>query len=458
MIHTMKSMHILGICGAFMGGLALIARALGYQVSGSDQNVYPPMSDLLRDQGIVLCQGYAPSHLQPAPDLILIGNVLSRGNPAVEYVLDQRLPFMSGCEWLWQAVLRERHVLAVSGTHGKTTTASMLAWILEHAGRQPGYLVGGVMENFGVSARLGQSRYFVIEADEYDTAFFDKRSKFVHYHPQTLVINNIEYDHADIFDDIEAIRRQFHHLLRVVPRSGSVIFRAGDENIQQVLARGCWSNSMAFALMDEAQEADWELKGLCRDFSRIRIRHAGRQLQCETRLLGQHNALNALAAMAAAADVGIAPELAAAALAGFRGVRRRLQFLGERRGVQVYDDFAHHPSAIAATLQALRAHANGSRIIAVMEPRSNTMKLGRHRSGLASAFADADQVLFYQPATLGWDIASATAELAAKHRVLEDIDHMVQLLVAESVAGDCIVFMSNGGFGGIQRKFMDQLT
>ena len=459
----MKSIYILGICGTFMGGLAILARSLGYTVTGSDQQVYPPMSTLLEEQGITVYEGYDRKHLPAATDEIVIGNVASRGNPVVEYLLDQGLPFLSGCEWLRREVLSKCEVLAVAGTHGKTTTTSILAWMLEYAGYQPGFLIGGVAENFGISARLGKSRYFVIEADEYDTAFFDKRSKFVHYYPKILIVNNIEFDHADIFDDITAIQRQFHHLIRIIPGNGTIIVNAQDENIAAVMAQGCWSKKICFATADSDLSGDdiWQLSAECKDFSRFIVSHKGQNWVCQSSLIGQHNALNTLAATIAAGRLGISPQQALAAMAEFQGVRRRLQFLGQYAGIQVYDDFAHHPTAIVSTLEALRAKAGDSRIIAVMEPRSNTMKLGMHADTLLEAFKLADQVLFYQASSLHWDILPPSMkkipQYAEKYSVYENITEIINALSHMIKPKDYLIFMSNGGFSNIQQRFITTL-
>ena len=398
--------HILGICGTFMGSLALLAKELGHRVTGSDANVYPPMSTQLQEQGIELMQGYHPEHLQPGPDLVVVGNALSRGNPAVEYMLDRGLPYVSGPQWLAEHVLQGRWVLAVAGTHGKTTTSSMLAWILEYAGMQPGFLIGGVPQNFGLSARLGQTDFFVVEADEYDSAFFDKRSKFVHYRSRTTVLNNLEFDHADIFPDLAAIELQFHHLLRTVPSSGLVIYPAQEQALQRVIAKGCWT-----PVQTTGPDGQWQAHLLKDDGSDFSVSLDGvEQGRVQWSLTGLHNVANALAALAAARHVGVTAEHGAQALGEFQNVKRRMQKLAQVAGVTVYDDFAQHPTAIASTLDGLRKQVGTQRIIAVIEPRSNSMKLGAHREGLAPSTVDADYVFWYAPDNLGWDLAATVAE------------------------------------------------
>lgn len=446
--------HILGICGTFMGGLAMLAREMGMTVSGSDANVYPPMSDQLAAAGIDVMQGYLPEHLQPAPDLVVMGNAMSRGNAAVEYVLNQGLPYISGPQWLAENVLQGRWVLAVAGTHGKTTTSSMLAHILEYAGMQPGFLIGGVPADFGVSARLGNTPFFVIEADEYDTAFFDKRAKFVHYRPRTLVINNLEFDHADIYVDLAAIQTQFHHLIRTVPAEGLVIKPADVPAIDETLKKGCWTPQQSFA----GQNADWQLVDGAADGSRFTVQHQTQQAEVSWALLGQHNVQNALAAMAAAHHVGVSVQHAAEALSQFRGVKRRLELRGEVNGVRVYDDFAHHPTAIKTTLNGLRANLSAGRLIAVFEPRSNTMKMGVHQQTLGQAFADADAVFMFQDGQISWSLSDMQSTLADKLRISTVIDALVQQVTDEVQAGDTIVVMSNGGFGGIHNKLLQALA
>ena len=438
-----------------MGGVARLARALGDEVTGSDTAAWPPMGEQLAAAGIPVREGYDPAHLEPPPDLVVIGNALSRGNPAVEHVLDRGLPYTSGPQWLAERVLRGRHVLAVAGTHGKTTTTSLLAWILEHAGLAPGFLIGGVPADFGVSARLGAGTHFVVEADEYDTAFFDKRAKFVHYRPRTLVLNNLEFDHADIYPDLAAIERQFHHLVRTVPASGRILAAADDEALGRVLAMGCWTPVERYGV--EAPGADWSARLESEDGSRFAVLRGGREVaRVCWRLAGRHNVHNALAAVATAAAVGVPPDRAAAALAAFGGVRRRLELCGEAAGVRVYDDFAHHPTAIAATLDALR-RAGGGRIVAVVEPRSNTMRMGVHAEALAPALAGADAVVAYAPPDLGWDLAAALAPLGDRARVAADHDAVVAGAVAAARPGDRIVVMSNGAFGGVHGRILEAL-
>ncbi|TGD70921.1 UDP-N-acetylmuramate:L-alanyl-gamma-D-glutamyl-meso-diaminopimelate ligase [Mangrovimicrobium sediminis] len=453
--------HILGICGTFMGGIALLARELGYRVTGSDANVYPPMSTQLEAAGIELREGYAPEHLQPAPDCVVVGNALSRGNPAVEHLLDAGLPYTSGPQWLAEHVLAGKWVLAVSGTHGKTTTSSLLAWILEYAGMAPGFLIGGVPADFGLSARAGSTDFFVVEADEYDTAFFDKRSKFVHYRPRTLVINNLEYDHADIFPDLAAIQRQFHHLVRTVPGSGLVVHPAAVAAVDETLAMGCWTPCETIALQDGTErdsDAGWRAQLVAPDGSEFDVRDpAGDTQRVSWSHCGAHNVANALAAMAAARHVGVPVAVAAAALERFRGVKRRLELLGTVSGVAVYDDFAHHPTAIATTLEGLRARGANGRLIALIEPRSNTMRMGEHRARLADATAAADGVYWYQPRGLDWSLADVVAQSPVPAQLGDSIDGLVEMVAAQAREGDQVVIMSNGGFGGIHGKLLTAL-
>ncbi len=441
--------HILGICGTFMAGIAAIAREAGHRVTGSDAAAWPPMSTQLEQLGITVMQGYAPAHLEPRPDIVVVGNVVSRGNAAMEYVLDAGLPYTSGPQWLAENVLHGRHVLAVAGTHGKTTTTSILAWLLEHAGLAPGFLVGGVPQNFGISARLGQSPYFVIEADEYDTAFFDKRSKFVHYRPRTCVLNNLEYDHADIFPDLASIERQFHHLIRTVPRSGRLVVNGGDANLARVLDQGCWSERVYFDRDDawcaRPREGGFELLIDGRSQGLVR-----------TPLAGAHNRANVLAAFAAAQHVGVPLATLIEGLAQFRNVRRRLERVGEARGVEVYDDFAHHPTAIAVTLAALRERGPG-RILAVLEPRSNTMRLGTHAGELAHSLRDAELCFVYARPDLKWDAGAALAPVGARLRVHAELDALVAAVVASAQPGDRVLVMSNGDFGGVHGRLLRAL-
>ncbi len=447
-------LHILGICGTFMAGIAELARALGHQVSGSDLAAYPPMSEQLAAHGIVVHEGYQACHLVPAPDCVVVGNALSRGNVAIEYLLDRGLKYTSGPQWLAENVLHQRFVIAVAGTHGKTTTTSMLAWILECAGLSPGFLVGGVPENFGVSARLGTSTLFVVEADEYDTAFFDKRSKFIHYPARTLVLNNLEYDHADIFPNLAAIEQQFHHLVRIIPASGRIIASGGDRNLSSVLARGCWTPVEQFAGADDG----WTAQPLNGDGSHFEVRWAGNPVGIvQWDLIGQHNVHNALAAIAAARHAGVPPAQACQALGRFRNVKRRLEVRARIDGITVYDDFAHHPTAIATTLQGLRARVGKERIVAVIEPRSNTMRLGVHRHTLAPALREADRVWVYRPQDLTWDLHSALAELGERGRICHRIETVVEELAATARCGDHLVVMSNGAFGGLHARLISAL-
>ena len=437
-----------------MGGVAVLARALGHSVTGSDAKVYPPMSTQLEAEGITLREGYDPAHLEPAPDLVIIGNALSRGNPAVEHVLDRGISYTSGAQWVAENILAHRWVLAVAGTHGKTTATSMLAWILEYANLKPGFLVGGVPENFGVSARLGDAPFFVIEADEYDTAFFDKRSKFVHYRPRTAILNNLEFDHADIFPDLAAIRRQFHHLVRSVPGSGLLVVNGADAQLAQTLEMGCWTPVEKFG-----DPAGWQAEPLLPDGSRFRVLFQGKeQGSVEWELIGTHNVLNALAALAAARHAGVPVKTGCAALQEFRNVKRRMEVRGTVRGVTVYDDFAHHPTAIHTTLDALRARVGNKRIIAVLEARSNTMRMGVHRAELGPALAGADQVILFQPAEFPWDIHIVTAALNGRARVFRSVDEIVTVLGQELRPDDQVLIMSNGGFDGIHAKLLARLA
>jgi len=446
--------HILGICGTFMGGIAALAKAAGHTVTGSDANVYPPMSTQLESLGIEVFEGYDPAHLDPVPDCVVIGNVMSRGNPAVEHVLNRRIRYTSGPQWLFEHVLRDRWVLGVAGTHGKTTTSSLLAWILESTGLAPGFLIGGVPENFGVSARLGNGPFFVVEADEYDTAFFDKRSKFVHYHPRTLILNNLEFDHADIFDDLEAIQRQFHHLVRTVPGQGLIVSNGTDANLEATLARGCWSELEHFG----GAQGQWQARLLAPDGSRFEVLREGHMMgEVAWELIGEHNVMNGLAAIAAARHAGVPAQQAVAALGGFAGIKRRMQLRAEVDGVRVYDDFAHHPTAIRTTIAGLRARVGDERIIAVLEPRSNTMRMGVHQGALADSLAEADRVLLYQPPDLGWSlepVAASLGEAASVHQGTEDI---VRALLEMVRPGDHVLILSNGSFNGLHDAFIMHL-
>ena len=448
-------LHILGICGTFMGGVAALARELGHQVEGSDANVYPPMSTQLQALGIALMSGYAAEYLQPAPDQVVVGNAMTRGNPAVEYMLNHGLRYVSGPQWLGETVLVDRQVLAVAGTHGKTTTTSLLAHLLESAGLAPGFLVGGVPGNFGVSARLGEGRPFVIEADEYDTAFFDKRSKFVHYRPRIAILNNLEYDHADIFPDVAAIQRQFHHLVRIVPANGRLIVNAMDARLAEVLAMGCWTPVETFGIAC----GDWQADLLQADGSAFAVRHHGQLIgEVHWSLLGNHSVMNALAALAAAHAAGANPQKLLPAFATFESVKRRMELVGEIDGVRVYDDFAHHPTAIATTLAGLRAKVGDGRILVALEPRSNSMRQGAHAEALAPSLADADLVVFLHRAELSWDATRVTTALAGRGRTVATVDALIAALRAEVRSGDQVIFMSNGGFEAAPRRFVESLS
>ena len=459
--------HILGVCGTFMGGLAALAREAGHKVTGCDANVYPPMSDQLRELGIELIEGYGADQLALKPDVFVVGNVVSRGNPLMEAILDAGARYVSGPQWLAEQVLQGRHVLAVAGTHGKTTTTAMLAWILERAGLEPGYLIGGVPMNFDRSARLGRGHAFVIEADEYDTAFFDKRSKFVHYRPRTAVLNNLEFDHADIFDDLAAIERQFHHLVRTVPASGRIVVNAREESLQRVIDMGCWSEVVRFGAR---KEAPGELRSRGEPHAFDVLRGSLKIARVEWPLLGEHNQMNALAAIAAAEHVGVAPEAAATALASFGNVRRRMELRGtvpfKGGDVRVYDDFAHHPTAMRTTINGLRRKIEAQlaagqdaqqRILAVFEPRSNTMKLGAMKAQLPWSLEEAD-LAFCHSGGLAWDAGQALAPLGAQAVVCSNIDGLVERVVVAAQPGDHIVCMSNGGFGGIHAKLLAGLA
>jgi UDP-N-acetylmuramate: L-alanyl-gamma-D-glutamyl-meso-diaminopimelate ligase len=440
-----------------MGGIALLARSLGHQVSGSDANVYPPMSVQLHDAGIVLMEGYAAENIDPGIDMVVVGNALSRGNPEIEHVLNRGLPYTSGPQWLGDNVLMDRWVLAVAGTHGKTTSSSILAWLLEDAGLQPGFLIGGVANNFGISARLGEAPFFVVEADEYDTAFFDKRSKFVHYRPNTLILNNLEFDHADIFPDVAAIQRQFHHLLRVVPGNGKLIVNAEDANLAEVLEQGYWSDIEFFGTGSAADTANcWKL--LAADNRGMQISSPGGQnLSGQWSMTGQHNACNALAALAAAVHAGITPDTAMASLARFQGVKRRMEIRGRVAGVTVYDDFAHHPTAIRATLEALESQGSEGRIIAVIELRSNSMRMGAHVDNLLQSFYIADGVLLHCPA--GPALESLREKVSAANvQILSSVGSITAWLLDNLRDQDRVVFMSNGGFEGIHDKVLTGLA
>jgi UDP-N-acetylmuramate: L-alanyl-gamma-D-glutamyl-meso-diaminopimelate ligase len=453
--------HILGICGTFMGGLAVLAKEAGHKVTGCDANVYPPMSTQLQAQGIELIEGFAPEQVNLQPDLFVIGNVVSRGNPLMEEILNRGLPYTSGPQWIGEHILRNKWVLAVAGTHGKTTTSSMLAWILEDAGYHPGFLIGGVPMNFGISARLSgkeaDSAFFVIEADEYDTAFFDKRSKFVHYRTKTAILNNLEYDHADIFPDLGAIETQFHHLVRTVPKVGRLVVNGREESLQRVIARGCWSEREWFGV--DGGEG-WALK--VHEDGSFDVRFNGDiQGTVDWSLTGEHNRMNALASIAAARHVGVPPALAIEALSKFENVKRRMEVRGVVNNVTVYDDFAHHPTAIATTVDGLRRKVGNARILAVLEPRSNTMKLGTMKEALPGSLADADLVFGYGAKSgkdaLGWNLGEALAPLGQKAGAYDELDTLVQAIVKAAQPGDHVLVMSNGGFGGVHQKILDAL-
>ena len=450
-----KHIHILGVCGTFMGGVAIIAKQMGYRVTGSDINVYPPMSTFLTENGIEIIPHFETSQLQPAPDMVIVGNAMKRGNPCVEYILDNQLPYTSGPQWLHDNVLRERWVLAVSGTHGKTTTTGMLAWILEQNGLSPSFLIGGIAGNFGVSARLGESNFFVIEADEYDTAFFDKRSKFVHYNPKTLIINNLSFDHADIFDDLKAIQRQFHHMIRIIPSSGLILSDKTEQSVKETLDMGCWSHKQFLG-----EEQDWYAQRISNDCTHFAIFHKGKKTaEVNWSIVGQHNMHNALMAIAATHHAGVSVENACAALATFVNAKRRLEVKGEVNGITVYDDFAHHPEAIQATLTALRDKIGGSvRILAVLEPRSNTMKMGIHKDDIAPSLVRADYVFVLQPDNIPWDVSDITNKCLQPAKWTANLERLVDMVVAEAQPTDHILVMSNGSFGGIHQKLLDKLA
>ena len=448
-------LHILGICGTFMGSLAQLAKAQGHKVTGSDKGIYPPMSDQLEQAGIPVIEGFDPSQLDPAPDVVIIGNAMSRGNPSVEYVLDRGLDYMSGPEWMGRYLLKDKWVMAVAGTHGKTTTSSMLAWLLEYAGMNPGYLIGGVPQNFSTSARLTDSNFFIIEADEYDTAFFDKRSKFVHYHPRTLIMNNLEFDHADIFADLAAIETQFHHMVRTVPSTGQIIYPQSEDALQRVIERGCWSDQQALDT-----EAGWQVQALKPDFSEFEVFNKGKsQAVIKWSLTGEHNMNNALAALVAARHVGVEPATAAEAYAEFQSVKRRMELIGEVDGIRLFDDFAHHPTAIQLTLSgakaAMQQQGRSGRLVAVLEPRSNTMKMGEHKEALADSVAAADAVFWLQPEGLSWSLQQVTE---GRGHVIENFADALQQSLAQFLqSGDDVIIMSNGSFSGLHNKLLQQL-
>lgn len=448
--------HILGVCGTFMGGIALLARESGIELTGSDENVYPPMSTMLEEQGVDIRQGFCAENIPEDTDTIVVGNVMSRGKDVVEHILNKNLSYTSGPQWLYENILRDKWVLAVAGTHGKTTTASMLAWILEYAGLKPGFLIGGVPENFGVSARLGESPFFVVEADEYDTAFFDKRSKFVHYHPRTVILNNLEYDHADIFPNLDAIKTQFHHLIRMIPGEGLIVTNDDEENLDDVLDMGAWTPVERLSASKEGA-AGWSAEYIQQDGSEFRVLLDGEaQGVLKWDSLGKHNVANALAAIAGARHAGVPVKHAIAALAEFKGVKRRMQLRGKIDKVNVYDDFAHHPTAIKTTLDGLRKNVGDCKITAILEPRSNTMRLGVHKDKLAESLSEADQVLLYQPADVDWDMDDVINALGPKSQLYNDIDDIIRT-VREDRQAEHVLIMSNGGFGGIHDRLLSAL-
>ncbi|CAH1197751.1 UDP-N-acetylmuramate--L-alanyl-gamma-D-glutamyl-meso-2,6-diaminoheptanedioate ligase [Candidatus Nitrotoga sp. BS] len=439
--------HILGICGTFMGGIAVLAKQAGHRVTGCDANVYPPMSTQLEAQGIELIEGFGPEQISLQPDIFVIGNVVSRGNPLMEEILNRNLPYISGPQWLAQNLLQDKWVLAVAGTHGKTTTTSMLAWILEYAGLNPGFLIGGVPQNFGLSARLTDTPFFVIEADEYDTAFFDKRSKFIHYRSRTVILNNLEFDHADIFTDLAAIETQFHHLVRTVPGNGLIISNGREDSLKRVINHGCWTPVELFACAE-----GWNIDA----DNRVAL-NGEAQGELNWELMGEHNRLNALAALAAARHAGVPVTQGLAALSEFKNVKRRMEMRGVVNGITVYDDFAHHPTAIATTVSGLRDKAGSARILAVLEPRSNTMKLGVMKNALPESLKDADLVFCYD-FNLGWDARAVLAPLGDRAIVKDNLDELIVAIVAVARPGDNVLVMSNGGFGGIHEKLLQRLT
>ena len=450
-----QHIHILGICGTFMGGVAIIARQMGYIVTGSDVNVYPPMSTFLQKNGIEIIPNYDPAQLIPQPDMVIVGNAMKRGNPCVEYMLDHAIPYTSGPQWLHDNLLRSRKVLAVSGTHGKTTTSSILAWILADNGLNPGFLIGGVTGNFATSAALGESPYFVIEADEYDTAFFDKRSKFVHYNPNTLIINNIGFDHADIFDDLAAIQRQFHHMIRIIPQSGLLLSLKEDSAVKQTLEMGCWSQQQYLG-----ENEEWFAQKISPDSSHFAVYHHQQKIaEVEWDVFGEHNMHNALMAIAAAYHAGVPVEKACASLNGFINTNRRLEVKGKVNGITIYDDFAHHPAEITATIAALRDRIGGAkRILAVLEPRSNTMKMGLHKNELAASLVKSDYVFLLQPDNIPWEVVEIAEKSTVPTKWSGNSELLIELIAAEAQPEDHILIMSNGSFDGIHQKLLDKLS
>ncbi|WP_026843925.1 UDP-N-acetylmuramate:L-alanyl-gamma-D-glutamyl-meso-diaminopimelate ligase [Brumicola pallidula] len=448
--------HILGICGSFMGGIAAIANSLGHKVTGSDTNVYPPMSTQLEQLGIELTAGFDSQQFDPIPDMVIIGNAMSRGNPAVEYLLDRNLPYTSGPQWLLDNLLTDRWVIAASGTHGKTTTSSMIAWILEDVGLNPGFLIGGVPENFGISARIGGSPFFVIEADEYDSAFFDKRSKFVHYRPRTLVMSNLEFDHADIFENLDAIKKQFHHLVRCVASNGLIISPLNDANLEDVLHQGCWSDTQK---VGDSEACDWRAELISPDGSQFNVLHNSNIVGCVNwGLIGNHNVSNAIMAIAASHHAGVQTHDAIDALTRFRNVKRRMEVKGIVAEVAVYDDFAHHPTAILTTLAGLRNKVGDAKIIAILEPRSNTMKMGVHKETLANSWQQANEVFLFEPASVDWPMQELVVNSIAPVHLFKDTDSIVKAVVEQAQPGDQILVMSNGNFNGIHQSLLTALS
>ena len=453
--------HILGICGTFMGGIALLAKQAGHDVSGCDANVYPPMSTQLEEQGITLCEGFYAKDIPDDVDEVVIGNAMSRGNEAVEYVLNRNIAYSSGPEWLSRHVLNERWVLAVAGTHGKTTTSSMLAWMLQYAGLNPGFLIGGIPANFGLSARFGDAPFFVVEADEYDTAFFDKRSKFVHYHPRTAVLNNLEFDHADIFENLDAIKKQFHHLVRTIPGDGLIVKNGDDENIEAVLEQGCWSQTAAFHSSHDVnhKEDDWSIGRTSTDGKTFEVQLDGKVVaEVNWSLHGSINRMNALAAIAAAQHAGVPVEVSCEALKDFKGIKRRLEVLGVVNNITVYDDFAHHPTAIEETLTAMKEVQGDGKLFAVLEPRSNTMRMGIHKESLSDSWQQADEVCIYQPAGLDWNLDDVVSQTETPATIFSSTDQIIEHLLSAAKSNDHILIMSNGGFEAIHQRLLDALA
>ena len=452
--------HILGICGTFMGGIAVLAKQAGHEVSGSDSNVYPPMSTQLLEQGIELCEGFKASDIPDDVDEVVIGNAMSRGNEAVEYVLNNNIAYSSGPEWLSKNVLNDRWVLAVAGTHGKTTTSSMLAWMLEYAGLNPGFLIGGIPANFGLSARSGDAPFFVVEADEYDTAFFDKRSKFVHYRPRTAVLNNLEFDHADIFENLDAIKKQFHHFVRTIPGDGLIVKNGEEKNIEDVLNMGCWSQVAAFHKIHsrDHEKDDWSIGDVSADGKNFKVQLDGKVVaEVNWNIHGSINRMNALAAIAAAQHAGVPVELSCEALKEFKGIKRRLEVRGLVNGVTVYDDFAHHPTAIEETLMAMKEVQGNGKVFAVLEPRSNTMRMGIHKNALSDSWQQADAICLYQPEGMGWNLSDIAEQSEKPASLFSTTDDIITHLVSQANDGDHILIMSNGGFEGIHQRMLDAL-